>query len=427
MSDYYEILGIEETASEEEIEAHWAELMKRYRPHLYAREGKISQRIKEIAEAYDVLKDPSKRKEYDLERAVKRSILKEIHERRKERYRRKRRRLISVGVVLLLLVAGFLVFKITQLTLQYKRMASTPAPVSEEKKPIIVSKSVPQEMQKAPDEKTSKTIPEKIAKSQETISPVAEVPRKELEVKEKRAKELVKAEKIIPSEMPMPDVSVGLKPVPEERPKVEEPKAATTYVPVPEKVQIKTVPKEVTKEVARVLPKEVPKAVPPEPPTPAPSRPKEVKPPEQPGDVAQIPSAKPSPPIAAIPPMPHPFVRENEVKQFLERYVDRYIQRDLEGFLSLFSSRAIQNQKDGIDGIRKIYSRQFGLYERFNYRLKDPKIEILEMSVKVRALYEIEQFSKKGEAKQLRGEIAWELVKEEERLKILAVQYRPIK
>jgi hypothetical protein len=56
-----------------------------------------------------------------------------------------------------------------------------------------------------------------------------------------------------------------------------------------------------------------------------------------------------------------------------------------------------------------------------------PRPEILEKSAKARASYEIEQFSKKGETKHLRGEIEWNLVKEDGGLKILAIQYRPHK
>jgi hypothetical protein len=58
------------------------------------------------------------------------------------------------------------------------------------------------------------------------------------------------------------------------------------------------------------------------------------------------------------------------------------------------------------------------------YQLKDPKIEILEKSVKIKASYEIEQFSRKGETKQVRGDIEWDLVKEGGQLKILTIQYR---
>ena len=125
--------------------------------------------------------------------------------------------------------------------------------------------------------------------------------------------------------------------------------------------------------------------------------------------------------------MPHPFVEENEVREFLAKYADRYTQRDIEGFLSFFSPMAIQNQKDRIEKIREMYSKQFEQYERFKYQLKDPKMKILENSVKVRASYEIEQFSKKGETKQLRGDIEWELVREGKELKVLTIEYKPEK
>jgi hypothetical protein len=125
--------------------------------------------------------------------------------------------------------------------------------------------------------------------------------------------------------------------------------------------------------------------------------------------------------------MPRPFVEENEVREFLTKYADRYTQRDIEGFLSFFSPMAIQNQKDRIEKIREMYSKQFERYEKFKYQLKDPKIEILENSVKVRASYEIEQFSKKGETKQVRGDIEWELIKEGKELKVLTIEYKPEK
>lgn len=211
--------------------------------------------------------------------------------------------------------------------------------------------------------------------------------------------------------------------VSEKRPKVEEPKPVGTerrpamaYAPISEeakKLQVVTVnEKEKPKATPKEVPKEEPKTTQQEPPIPQPSRPIETKPTDQKSQVAQIPPAKPAAPIAAMPPMPHPFVEENEARQFLVKYVARYTHKDIEGFLSFFSSMAIQNQKDGIEEIRKIYSKQFELYERFEYQLKDTKIEILEKSVKARASYEIEQFSKKGETKHLRGEIEWDLVKE---------------
>jgi len=438
VKDYYKILGVEEEASIEEIEARVFELAKRYTFNL-KEGGEANERIKEIKEAYEILKNPSTRKEYDFERLLKRSMLKKMEQRRKERYDRKKRLIIPAGVVVLLLVGGFFVFKMAQLTLQQKPVPATPAPVPEEKKLTSVLESVPSEIPKAPDKKTSQTIPEQITRSQETISPVAKLPKKELEAKETIAKEAVKTERPISKEIPR---------IEEPKPATIEPPPATAYVPAPEKVQKsevaaaieikkreitqnkvpREVPKEVTKEVSRVLPKERIKTTPQEPPASKPSQPIEAKPMGQKSQVAQIPSAKPSPPTAAIPPKPHPFViKENEVTEFLAKYVDRYTQRDIEGFLSFFSPMAIQNQKDRIEKIREMYSKQFERYERFNYQLKDRKMKILENSVKVRASYEIEQFSKKGETKQLRGDIEWELIREGKELKVLTIEYKPEK
>ena len=476
MKDYYEILGVEEEASTEEIEARVFELAKRYSFNL-KEGGKANERIKEIKEAYEILKNPSTRKEYDVERALKRSILEKMHQRRREReiYYRKRL-IIPAGIVVLFLVVGFFLFKMASVTTHQKPITPTTAPVPEEKRPTSVSKSVPSEIPKAPDKETSQTIPEQMAKPQEAISPVAKLPKKELEAKEKIATEAVKTEQPISKEIPR---------IEEPKPATIEPRPETAYVPASggakkpevaiadEKERPKAIPKEVPKEVSRALPKEEPKTIVQEPPVPQPSPPKagmvterekpkptpkevpkEVSQPlpkeerktvpqapvpqpsapqptkvtDQKSQVTQIPSAKPSPPTAAIPPMPHPFViKENEITEFLAKYVDRYKQRDIEGFLSFFSPLAIQNQKDRIEKIREMYSKQFERYESFNYQLKDPKMKILENSVKVRASYVIEQFSKKGEAKQLRGDIEWELIKEGKELKVLTIEYKPEK
>src|SRR4030042_248246 len=231
MADYYKILGVEEEASAEEIEARVFELAKRYSFNL-KEGGKANERIKEIKEAYEILKNPSTRKEYDFERLLKRSILEKMQQRRKERYDRKKliikRLIIPAGAVVLFLVAGLFILKMPQLTIQQKHITPTSAPVPEEKRPTSVSKSVPSEIPKAPDKKTSQTIPEQITKSQETISPVAKLPKKELEVKEKIAEEALRTERPIWKEIPRLE---------EPKPATIEPRPATAYVPVPGKVQ----------------------------------------------------------------------------------------------------------------------------------------------------------------------------------------------
>jgi len=68
MKNYYKILGVKKNASEEEIRVRWIELTKRYHPD--RGEDKTSgEKIREINEAYQVLKHSYTRVEYDLQRA----------------------------------------------------------------------------------------------------------------------------------------------------------------------------------------------------------------------------------------------------------------------------------------------------------------------------------------------------------------------
>jgi molecular chaperone DnaJ len=61
-SDYYEILGIPKTASADEIKKAFRKLAVKHHPD---KEGGDEAKFKEANEAYEVLKDPSKRQRYD--------------------------------------------------------------------------------------------------------------------------------------------------------------------------------------------------------------------------------------------------------------------------------------------------------------------------------------------------------------------------
>ncbi len=62
--DYYEILGVPRTAELSEIKRSYRKLAKKYHPDV-SKLKDAEQRFKEVGEAYEVLKDPDKRKAYD--------------------------------------------------------------------------------------------------------------------------------------------------------------------------------------------------------------------------------------------------------------------------------------------------------------------------------------------------------------------------
>ncbi len=68
MKDYYDILEINETASTEVIKAAYRALVKKYHPDNYELENEdITERMAELNEAYAVLSDEKKRKDYDIQ------------------------------------------------------------------------------------------------------------------------------------------------------------------------------------------------------------------------------------------------------------------------------------------------------------------------------------------------------------------------
>ena len=65
--NYYEVLGVDKKASQDDIKAAYRKLARQYHPDLHPNDEECAKRFKEINEANEVLSDPQKRQQYDME------------------------------------------------------------------------------------------------------------------------------------------------------------------------------------------------------------------------------------------------------------------------------------------------------------------------------------------------------------------------
>ena len=63
--DYYEVLGVDRGADDATIKKAYRQLAKKYHPDMNPGDKEAEKKFKEASEAYSVLSDPEKRRQYD--------------------------------------------------------------------------------------------------------------------------------------------------------------------------------------------------------------------------------------------------------------------------------------------------------------------------------------------------------------------------
>jgi len=117
-------------------------------------------------------------------------------------------------------------------------------------------------------------------------------------------------------------------------------------------------------------------------------------------------------------------IPETEIRQAIDKYVDRFKAMDLDLFMESYSKQAVENREFPYSDIREAYDRMFKDTNQFLFYLNILGIKSFTNSAFVSGYCEITQTTKsKNEMKLYRGNVQWELVREDGVLRILRLNH----
>jgi len=117
-------------------------------------------------------------------------------------------------------------------------------------------------------------------------------------------------------------------------------------------------------------------------------------------------------------------VEVEEVRQFIDEYKGRFVKMEVDAFMALFSRDVTENRMLPYADIREAYRRTIARSQSIIYNLKIYSIQTHTRGALVRGQYEIIQSLKKGGKERVfKGDIQWEIIRENGSLKIREVNY----
>lgn len=420
MIEYYKIFGLEEGASLEEVAARYIELKKQLISAAEKRQ-KMDITFEEINEAYRRIKNSKVAiaVDFDLEEYIK----KQYQGRSADGKKMKVKKIILTSSVLAVcLIVGAVVY------IMESPEAPRPWPTSQEgpdqKTQGSLEKSArPSALEAKKTAGIAEGVPKEPAKSAalESAKPGAKdaerIETAKLSIEQPSGISVTEPEKMKGKEEPL--TSPALKPGPPPEAAKAAPQVPMKAV-LPEKVgtieAAKPIPKESSVSALRIAPPaEAAKVIP-----------------QEPGkiggaDSAKVPEQKrEKEQIASLSIPPSTIASDEEVRKFFDQYLFRYNRQEIDGFISFFSAKAIQNQKDDLRKIRSTYETFFEQMESVRYQISINNIEPKQDRVEVKAQYELKGIVAKGRtAQNWKGQIRWVLIRENGALKIISLDYQP--